>query len=243
MSPGSAEASVAQRDEDADGNHARVAQLLLLGGLVDKGAEAGMLGAVDKVDEVVGDGVEARGERLVLDEALELDGRGGALPDNGVAGLDVKVDEEEGRERRESGGSGGREGSGRGRGRRRRGASRRSHGGERTAAGWVSDVKCMAWYCERRLARSWRLLPEGARMQKDGGRERVYARGNRRCGVGGVDEAEDSKGLCSSYVKNANLQGQFTGGAAIRVLWLKAGLSLTSQYYGSDRPDMTSITT
>lgn len=81
-----------------------MARLLLITGHVDECAQAGVAAIVDKVDEVLLDGMEARGEGLVLDETLELDARGGLLPDNGVAGLDVEVDEEEGGNRRSIGG-------------------------------------------------------------------------------------------------------------------------------------------
>lgn len=96
--PGPAQAPIAQGDKDANGNHAGIAGIFLVAGLVDEGAEPGVV-AVDKVDEVVADGVQARGQRLVLDAAIELDGVArGALPDDGVSGLDVEVDEEEGGE-------------------------------------------------------------------------------------------------------------------------------------------------
>ena len=109
VAPGPPEAAEAEGHQHADGNHARMARLLLVGRGVDKGAEAGVAGVVDKVDEVVGDGVQARRQALVLDGALELEARHGLLPDDGVAGLDVEVDQEEGRDGRQVGEGRGRE--------------------------------------------------------------------------------------------------------------------------------------
>jgi hypothetical protein len=83
-----------------------MARLLLVGGGVDKSAEAGVGAIVDKVDQVVGYGVEARWQALVLDGALQPEARDGLLPDDGVAGLDVEVDQEEGRDGREVGQTG-----------------------------------------------------------------------------------------------------------------------------------------
>lgn len=93
--PGSAEAAISQRHQDADRDHARMTSLLFVHPDVDEGAQAGIATFVDKIDEVLGDGVQARGQALELDDALELDARDGLLPDDGVAGLDVEIDEEE----------------------------------------------------------------------------------------------------------------------------------------------------
>lgn len=96
MSPGATQTTVAQRDQDTDGDHPGMTSLLLVAGHVDEGAETGVAAIVDKVDEILTDGVQARGQRLVLDETLELNARGGLLPEDGVAGLDVEMDEEQG---------------------------------------------------------------------------------------------------------------------------------------------------
>lgn len=98
MSPGSAQSSIAERHEHADSDHARTAGFLVGGGGVDESAEAGVAVLVDKVDEVVGDGVQAGGQRLVLDDALQLEARYGLFPYDGVASLDVEVDQEQGRD-------------------------------------------------------------------------------------------------------------------------------------------------
>ena len=127
MPPRTAQPSIAQGHENANGNHAGVAGILLVAGLVDKGAQAGVGALVDKVDEVVGDGVQARGQGLVLDGAIELEARLGLLPDDGVAGLDVEVDEEEGGDGRDVGGGGAR---GQGNGQRGLSVTRGSHGSE-----------------------------------------------------------------------------------------------------------------
>jgi hypothetical protein len=108
MAPGPPETAEAQGHQDAHGNHAGMARLLFVGGDVDKGAEAGVGSIVDKVDEILGHGVEARRQALVFDGALELEAGSGTLPFNGVAGLDIEVDEEEGGDGRKVGKKAGR---------------------------------------------------------------------------------------------------------------------------------------
>jgi hypothetical protein len=72
-----------------------MARLLLVGRSVDKGAEAGVAAIVDEVNQVIGNGVEARRQALVLDGALQLEARHSLIPDDGVAGLDIEVDQEQ----------------------------------------------------------------------------------------------------------------------------------------------------
>jgi hypothetical protein len=108
-----------------------MARLLLVGGGVDEGAEAGVAAIVNKVDQVVGNSVEARRQALVLDSALQLEARHGLLPDDGVAGLDIEVDQEQRRDGREVG----QDGHGRLRQpyrERRLSATGGGHGGRRT---------------------------------------------------------------------------------------------------------------
>lgn len=101
--PRPAEPPVAQGHQHADGDHAGVPGLLLGAGRVDEGAQPRVGAVVDEVDEVVGDGVQARGQRLVLDAVVNVDARRGAAPGDGVALLDVEVYEEEGVDGREVG--------------------------------------------------------------------------------------------------------------------------------------------
>lgn len=96
VSPRTAESSIAERHEHADSNHARTARFLVGGRGVDEGAEAGVAFLVDKVNQVIGNGVQARRQRLVFDDALELEAWYGLLPYDCVASFDVKVDQEQG---------------------------------------------------------------------------------------------------------------------------------------------------
>ena len=70
MFPGATESSKAKRHQDTDGNHARIAQVLFFAGFIDESAKTSMGLIMDKVDQVIGDGMEARGEGLVLDEVV-----------------------------------------------------------------------------------------------------------------------------------------------------------------------------
>lgn len=100
--PGAAQPSEAQGHQDADGKHAGIAQLAVVAGRIHEGAEAGMV-PVYKVDQVFRHGVQARGERFVFHDALELETGSRGLPRDGVAGFDVKLDEEQGRDGRQLG--------------------------------------------------------------------------------------------------------------------------------------------
>lgn len=73
-----------------------MAGFLIGGGCVDEGAEAGVAFLVDKVDEVFGDGVQAGGQGLVLNNAFQLEAWRCLFPYDCIASLDVKVDEEQG---------------------------------------------------------------------------------------------------------------------------------------------------
>lgn len=50
---------------------------------------------MDEVDEIIGYGMQAGGQRLVFHDAFELDAGLRGLPRDGIAGLDIEVDEEE----------------------------------------------------------------------------------------------------------------------------------------------------
>lgn len=61
MPPGAAQSSIAEGHEHANSDHARMAGFFIGGRGVDEGAEAGVAVLVYKVNEVVGDRVQARG--------------------------------------------------------------------------------------------------------------------------------------------------------------------------------------
>lgn len=54
------------------------------------------MGAVDKVDQIVAHGVQARRKRFVFDATVEFDIGYSSPPCDGVPGLNIEVDEEEG---------------------------------------------------------------------------------------------------------------------------------------------------
>lgn len=100
MSPSSSKPTITQGHQNANSDHARIACPLILCPGVDECAEASMSAVVDEVDEVVSDGMEARRETLVLDDAFKLEARDSLFPNNGVTGLDIEVNQEEGRDGR-----------------------------------------------------------------------------------------------------------------------------------------------
>lgn len=71
MEPGPPEAAICQRDEKTDSGKVSVS-FRLVGRAVCKGADTGVL-IVDEVDKIRVTVMEARGQRLVLDDAVQLD--------------------------------------------------------------------------------------------------------------------------------------------------------------------------
>src|SRR5687768_8317983 len=114
MSPGAPKAAVTERDEDADGNHARIPCLFLLARHIYESTQPSMSAFMNEVYEILANSVQPRGEGLVLDSAIELDIVDSLLPDNCVAGFDVEVNEEKSGNGRKVGkmGHGGRGGNG-----------------------------------------------------------------------------------------------------------------------------------
>lgn len=93
MSPGAPKPTVTKRDEDAHSYHARIPRLFLLAGHIDESTQPSMCALVDEVYEILADSMQSRGEGLVLDSSVKLDTVDGLLPNNRVAGFDIKVDE------------------------------------------------------------------------------------------------------------------------------------------------------
>ena len=71
MQPGPSKTTVCQRDEDTDGSEVGVS-FGLIGRAICESTDSGIL-VVDEVDEIRVTIVEARGQRLVLDDAIEFD--------------------------------------------------------------------------------------------------------------------------------------------------------------------------
>ncbi len=94
MFPCPAEASIAERNQDANCQHARIAGGGILDRRIDEGAQS-RIAVIHEVYEVLRYGVQAGGQRLVLDDSLKLDARFRRLPRNGVTGFDIEIDEEE----------------------------------------------------------------------------------------------------------------------------------------------------
>lgn len=80
-----------------------MAVFLLVRPGVDEGAQASMSPLVDKVNQVVGDGVKAGGQTLVLNNAIEFQPGHCLFPYNGISSLDIEVDQKQGRYGRQVG--------------------------------------------------------------------------------------------------------------------------------------------
>ncbi len=95
MSPGSTQSAVSQRHQHSDGNHARMARLLLIRPRIDECAQPGVAVFVDEVDQVLRDHVRSRRQTLVLDGALKIEPSDSLLPNNCVPSLDVELNQEQ----------------------------------------------------------------------------------------------------------------------------------------------------
>jgi hypothetical protein len=127
MPPCSSKPPITQRNQNSHGNHTSMTSPFLFARLIDECAQASMRAIVNKVDKIVGDGMQTGRQRLILDETLEFELQDGLFPGNCVSGLDVEVNEEQRRNGRQIDRRGGR--GGRRDGERRRLASASwSHG-------------------------------------------------------------------------------------------------------------------
>lgn len=70
-----------------------MAILLLISPGVDESAQASMSPFVHKVNQVIGNGMKAGWQTLVLNNAIEFQPGHCLLPYNGISSLDIEVDQ------------------------------------------------------------------------------------------------------------------------------------------------------